>query len=127
MSITRRTLTAALSSAAIASAAGCASIPSSITALCPESLPSNVPAGRLTIDTHVHIFNGSDIQIREYINKVRAQESPELRGLGDILQWIGDAFAPSAAEEARGASRTERAARGSVWAGACEGLFLTPG
>src|SRR3954452_24375050 len=101
MGLTRRAITGAMSFAAAGALGGCSSLLTSpITALCPESLPTTVPAGPLTIDTHVHMFNGSDIQIREYINKVRSIDTPRLKDLGGILELIGDAFAPSGQDEA---------------------------
>ncbi|MBV9077746.1 MAG: hypothetical protein JO048_09695 [Methylobacteriaceae bacterium] len=100
MGLTRRSLTGAAALAATGAMGGCGTLfTPPVTTLCPESLPTTGPAGPLTIDTHVHMFNGSDIQIREYIAKVRSLDTPGLKDLAGILQILGDAVAPSGEAE----------------------------
>ncbi|MDB5592421.1 MAG: hypothetical protein JWR86_2946 [Enterovirga sp.] len=72
----------------------------SIGSLCPDRPPAEGPVGPLTIDTHVHMFNASDIQIRDYIAKVRSIDTPGLEHLADVLAVLGDALAPSGQHEA---------------------------
>jgi hypothetical protein len=63
------------------------------------------PESLLLIDTHAHVFNGSDLQIREFVARVAAgglQEwRPLVEQLGGILQLIGWGLAPSASAEMR--------------------------
>src|SRR3974390_2600356 len=70
-----------------------------ITAFCPDDPRISNPNSPLTIDVHGHVFNGSDIQIERYISLVRARQTPALKDLGEILQEVGWAVAPSGAQE----------------------------
>ena len=60
----------------------------------------------LTIDVHAHIFNGSDLQVKEFIRQVDQDGKSELHGLvtglgGAFLQWIAWESAPTAQAEAQ--------------------------
>jgi predicted TIM-barrel fold metal-dependent hydrolase len=64
---------------------------------------SNSP---LTIDVHAHIFNGSDLQVKEFIRQVDQDGKSELHGLatglgGAFLQRIAWGSAPTAQAEAQ--------------------------
>lgn len=61
------------------------------------------PDGRVVIDAHCHIFNGSDLQIAGFVNQVGLGQ-PELSPLnliGDIIQTLAWDLAPTAEEELR--------------------------
>jgi predicted TIM-barrel fold metal-dependent hydrolase len=74
-----------------------------VRALCPtDPTISNLDAP-LTIDTHAHFFNGSDLQIREFLSQTTVGPDSELyplvNALGGILQILAWQFAPSAKSE----------------------------
>lgn len=82
---------------------GCAAPPKPICPNDPAISDLNAP---LTIDTHAHIFNGSDLQIREFLAQTivgrRHSELYEFtRYMGGLLQSLAWHTAPSAKEEMR--------------------------
>jgi predicted TIM-barrel fold metal-dependent hydrolase len=93
----RRRLVAGMAGWAAAGLSGCTMLKICETTISDRSLP-------LGIDVHSHVFNGTDLQIHEFFEKIVAEESDsEMRGivafLGAIiqeLQWNG---APTAADE----------------------------
>jgi predicted TIM-barrel fold metal-dependent hydrolase len=60
-------------------------------------------AAPLTIDTHAHFFNGSDLQIKEFLSQTTVGPDSELyplvRGMGGVLQTLAWHIAPSAQAE----------------------------
>ncbi|MFZ5638667.1 MAG: amidohydrolase family protein [Pseudomonadota bacterium] len=61
------------------------------------------PDGRIVIDAHCHIFNGSDLQVAGFVNQVGLGQ-PDLSPLnliGDIVQTLAWSLAPTADEELR--------------------------
>ena len=73
--------------------------------LCPSDPTVSNPAGQLTIDTHAHIFNGSDLQIKQFLSKTTVGPDSELYPLVDFLagflQILGWKLAPGARAERR--------------------------
>lgn len=72
--------------------------------LCPTDPTISDPRTPLTIDVHAHIFNGRDLQIKEFISQVVFEDKgSELHGLavamGKVLQGLAWQWAPSAKEE----------------------------
>ena len=63
------------------------------------------PGAPLTIDVHAHIFNGSDLQIREFLAQTALDDDSELKGVaqavGSLLQTIAWNAAPDAREETK--------------------------
>jgi predicted TIM-barrel fold metal-dependent hydrolase len=59
-----------------------------------QKLPDSDPATPLTIDVHSHVFNGSDVQIRDFIKYTHPDEA----AFADLLDELG-AFAPTADKE----------------------------
>ena len=106
----RRKLLFALSAMALP-LPGCAT---TVAPLCPgDSVVSDLRAP-LTIDTHAHIFNGSDLQIGAFLTQVVvADGEDELSGfvkvMGSIMQWIAWQKAPGAADERAALSRYRNA------------------
>ncbi len=69
----------------------------------PGCLPYQRPDGRVVIDAHCHIFNGSDLQVAGFVNQV-GLGMPDLSPLnliGDIVQTLAWELAPTADEELR--------------------------
>lgn len=96
----RRTVVAALAGIPLA---GCA-IPGAGGCLLPAAQGASTP---LAIDTHAHIFNASDLQVREFFAQtvLRDDSKSELyqlgRVVGGLVQDMAWTLAPSAAQELR--------------------------
>jgi predicted TIM-barrel fold metal-dependent hydrolase len=73
--------------------------------VCPESPDLSYPAGRLTIDVHCHVFNGTDLPVKDFLYRILAKQSgpvgEAVRIAGDILQRLAWSVAPGYAEEDR--------------------------
>jgi predicted TIM-barrel fold metal-dependent hydrolase len=78
-------------------------------ALCPADPAISDPAAPLTIDTHAHFFNGSDLQIREFLSRTTVGEDSELfplvSAMGGILQALAWHAAPDASAESQAIAR----------------------
>lgn len=61
------------------------------------------PAGALTIDTHTHFFNGSDLQVREFLSQTTVGPGSELyplvKEMSGLLQKLAWHAAPNAQQE----------------------------
>lgn len=98
----RRRLLASFA-AALLPTQGCSVLP---VPLCPTDPAISDPNTPLTIDAHTHVFNGSDLQIKEFIAQtVVGHEDSELyqlaQVLGGVLQALAWQGAPNAREETR--------------------------
>ena len=73
------------------------------TALCPNDPVLSNLAAPLTIDTHAHFFNGSDLQIKAFLSETTVGPDSELyplvSGMASILQFLGWHLAPGAQSE----------------------------
>lgn len=102
--LTRRAVTAAL-------AASLAPLPlrAAANALCPNDPAISNAAAPLTIDTHAHFFNGSDLQVKEFLSKTVVGEDSELyplvSRLGALLQSLAWHQAPDAGAETAAIAR----------------------
>lgn len=71
--------------------------------LCPADPTVSNPAAPLTIDTHAHFFNGSDLQIKEFLSQTTVGSDSELyplvNGMTSVLQSLAWHLAPSAQAE----------------------------
>lgn len=71
--------------------------------LCPGDPAVSSATAPLTIDTHAHFFNGSDLQIREFLSQTvvgaDSELSPLLRAVGGVLQQLAWHHAPGARQE----------------------------
>ena len=71
--------------------------------LCPADPTVSNPAAPLTIDTHAHFFNGSDLQIKEFLSQTIVGRDSELfplvDAMGGVLQSLAWHLAPSARSE----------------------------
>ncbi|MFJ2682459.1 hypothetical protein ACIOYV_01815 [Pseudomonas sp. NPDC087342] len=102
MYLTRRqTLTCALIYAA--SLSGCCLIRPSPRPMCPTSPEVSYPNGPLTIDAHCHVFNGTDLQVADFISKVAIHQKGIFgvgaKALGGLLKEIAWGVAPSGEAE----------------------------
>jgi len=74
-----------------------------VAALCPADPTISNPAAPLTIDTHAHFFNGSDLQIKEFLSKTTVGPDSELHllvnAMAGLFQILGWHLAPSAQYE----------------------------
>lgn len=73
--------------------------------ICPTSPEVSFPSGPLTIDAHCHVFNGTDLQVKEFFSKVAVRQGGALgfgaQVLGSILRTIAWGSAPSGEAELR--------------------------
>lgn len=71
--------------------------------ICPFDPQYTDPNSLLTIDVHAHVFNATDLQIKQFVNLVASRQGGELGRLakyfGGILQAIGWNAAPDVTEE----------------------------
>ena len=102
---------------------GCALV-GPLNAFCPDDPRISNPTTPLTIDVHGHVFNGTDIPIAPYIKYVRGREDPSLADLGDILQDVNWAFAPSGAEEIAALQEISQALRASCGRNTFESIHV---
>ena len=74
-----------------------------VAALCPADPTISNSASPLTIDVHAHFFNGSDLQIREFLSKTTVGSDSELyplvNAMAGLLQTLAWNLAPSAQSE----------------------------
>jgi predicted TIM-barrel fold metal-dependent hydrolase len=71
--------------------------------ICPNSPEVSYPSGPLTIDVHTHLFNGSDLPVKNFLSKVIVKEDSPVGAaaeiLGDLLQRLAWTFAPDRQRE----------------------------
>ena len=71
--------------------------------LCLNSPELENPHSTLAIDVHAHVFNASDLQIKEFVSRVAIKDDGALglmaRLFGSLLQSLGWSVAPSVQEE----------------------------
>ncbi len=99
----RRTLIGMLG-AALLPVGGCAGFLSCTRSRCPHDPAISDRDGPLTIDVHVHVFNGADLQVAEFLSQVTTRSKESELGvfvdaLGDVLQFLAWQVAPGAQEE----------------------------
>src|SRR5882672_6482688 len=74
--------------------------------LCPNQRDISDAQSALTIDVHAHVFNGSDLQIQEFLSRVvvghpNSELFPIVQALGGMVQTLAWHLAPDAAAEMR--------------------------
>jgi hypothetical protein len=73
--------------------------------ICPTSPEVSFPGGPLIIDAHCHVFNGTDLQVKEFFSKVAVRQGGALgfgaQVLGSILQSLAWSSAPTGEAELR--------------------------
>lgn len=74
--------------------------------ICPNELALQRPASSFTVDVHAHIFNATDLQVKQFIHRIAAAGTSEpisrLAGvLGSLVQAISWTLAPDAGDELR--------------------------
>ena len=78
---------------------GCPLFVRPVTAFCPNDPSITDPNGPLSIDIHTHVFNGSDLPIRAFFERILMTDKPWLKPLGAVLQEIAWSAAPNANQE----------------------------
>lgn len=71
--------------------------------VCPTSPGVSYLDGPLTIDTHCHVFNGTDLQVQKFISMVVVKQDSPLadvaKAMGSVLQRLAWAAAPNGSKE----------------------------
>lgn len=71
--------------------------------ICPNAPEVSFPGGPLTIDAHCHVFNGTDLQVEEFLSRIAVKQGGLLgaaaRALGDLLESLAWKYAPSGEHE----------------------------
>lgn len=71
--------------------------------VCPTAPEVSYPDGPLTIDAHCHVFNGTDLQVQEFISRIAVRQGGMLgsaaRAIGDLLERLAWRVAPAGDEE----------------------------
>ncbi|WP_114967991.1 hypothetical protein [Rhodoferax ferrireducens] len=103
-SVERRTVLNLVASLSLEFLTGCASwFPRQLTPVCPEAPEVSYRDGPLTIDAHCHVFNGTDLQVSDFLSKVAVKQGGALgegaRVLGSILQDLAWSLAPDGLTE----------------------------
>lgn len=103
----RLALKAALAAAPL-SASGCGWLlrARDLQPVCPNAPAVSHLAGRLTIDAHCHVFNGTDLQVEEFLARIAVRQGGALgfaaRAIGDVLEKLAWQYAPTGDVELRG-------------------------
>lgn len=101
---TRRVALKALAATTLAPLSACCLIqPKELQPVCPNAPAVSYPNGPLTIDAHCHVFNGTDLQVQEFLSRVAVKQSGVLgfaaRAIGELLENLAWKYAPSGEEE----------------------------
>lgn len=101
----RRTLLKATIASAVLPATGCSWLikRKDLTPVCPNAPEVSYLPGQLTIDAHCHVFNGTDLQVQEFLSRVAVKQGGALgfaaRAIGQLLENLAWKYAPSGDEE----------------------------
>lgn len=58
--------------------------------VCPKSPGVSFPRGPLTIDAHCHVFNGTDLQVANFISKVIVRQDSQLAAVARLMGNLKD-------------------------------------
>lgn len=102
-SVTRRNIlrSAAILPIGVATSA-CALFTRDLSPLCTNQPPFNSVNSPLTVDMHMHVFNGSDLQVKAFLTRVVIQEAKfkaAVDALGGVIENIVWTSAPTGDEE----------------------------
>lgn len=79
--------------------------PGPLRPVCPNDPAVSFLEGQLTVDAHCHVFNGTDLQVEEFLARIAVrQDGPfgsAARALGDLLEKLAWKYAPTGDEELR--------------------------
>lgn len=82
---------------------GCGALDHNLGSACPADPAMSYSAAPLTIDAHCHVFNATDLQVKEFISRVASHQTGALgdlaRAFGGMLQDLGWALAPDGDRE----------------------------
>jgi len=102
---TRRVALKALVATTLTHLSGCCLFlrPRDLQPICPNAPAVSYPGGPLTIDAHCHVFNGTDLQVQEFLSRVAVKQGGVLgfaaRAIGELLENLAWKYAPSGEEE----------------------------
>lgn len=104
MRVGRRSfLQATLGSLISPALASCSLFPRKLVPFCPNNPEIANPDTPLTIDVHGHVFNGSDLQVKQFIDLVVSRQDDTIarsaKLFGGVLQQLAWEHAPSARRE----------------------------
>ena len=101
----RRILLKAAVATAVLPASGCSWLlrRKELTPVCPTAPEVSYLPGQLTIDAHCHVFNGTDLQVKEFLSRVAVKQGGALgfaaKAIGELLENLAWKYAPSGDEE----------------------------
>lgn len=101
----RRAILLGAASLAAGALAGCCWLRRPLRPVCPRSPEVSDLQTALTIDAHCHVFNGTDLQIREFLSRVLVNQDGTLgeivRLLAGLLEQVNWSTAPTGETELR--------------------------
>jgi hypothetical protein len=95
----RRQFLAGISSVGLSASVGGCALVRPLDPRCPVDPLITDPTLPLAIDSHAHVFNGSDLQVAAFFKWILVREYPVLRPLAALLEGLARGFAPSAGRE----------------------------
>lgn len=119
----RRGLLTCAAAATLLPTAGCSWLlpRKDLTPVCPNAPEVSYREGQLTIDAHCHVFNGTDLQVKEFLSRVAVKQGGVLgfaaKAIGELLQNLAWNNAPSGDEELAGLAELADALRSCTSAG----------
>ena len=101
---TRRVALKTLAASTLAPFSACCLLrPKDLQPVCPNAPTVSYPGGPLTVDAHCHVFNGTDLQVQEFLSRVAVKQGGVLgfatRAIGELLENLAWKYAPSGDEE----------------------------
>lgn len=103
MNTRRKFMTTVVSLSALGTLPGCCLFRKNIKPVCSDSAMVSYLKGPLTIDSHCHVFNGTDLQVKEFVSRVMVNQSGPLgaviRAAGGLLQNLAWENAPTGDQE----------------------------
>lgn len=77
--------------------------PKDLQPVCPNAPTVSYPSGPLTIDAHCHVFNGTDLQVKEFLSRIAVKQEGVLgfatHAIGELLENLAWEHAPTGDEE----------------------------
>ena len=102
---TRRVALKVLAATTLAPLSACSLFlrPKDLQPVCPNAPAVSDLGGPLTIDAHCHVFNGTDLQVQEFLSRVAVKQGGVFgfaaRAIGELLENLAWEYAPSGEEE----------------------------
>jgi hypothetical protein len=103
--IRRRTALRLAVATTVMSSSGCSGLlrTKDLHPVCPDGPSVSYAQGILTIDAHCHVFNGTDLQVKEFLSRVAIKQKGALgvgvRAIAEVLENLAWQSAPTGSEE----------------------------